>query len=61
MKINGSDNVDEWSDDGGERMWWWRCMQLTIEVNKTDCDSGFTRSQKFATFPKNVLLRVAYT
>ena len=19
--INGSDNVDEWNDDGGERMW----------------------------------------
>ena len=36
-------------------------MQLTIEVNKTDSDSGFTRSQKFATFPQNVLLRVAYT
>ena len=36
-------------------------MQLTIEVNKTDSDSRFTRSQKFATFPQNVLLRFAYT
>ena len=36
-------------------------MQLTIKVNKTDSNSGFTRSQKFATFPQNVLLRVAYT
>ena len=61
MKINGSDNVDELSDNGGERMWWWRCMQLTTEVNKIDSDSGFTRSQKFATLPQNVLLRVAYT
>ena len=26
-------------------------MQLTIEVNITDSDTGFTRSQKFATFP----------
>ena len=24
-------------------------------------DGGFTRSKKFATFPQNVLLRVAYT
>ena len=35
-------------------------MKLTIKVNKTDFDSGFTRSQRFATFPQNVLLLVAY-
>ena len=28
--INGSDNVDEWSHDGGERMW----MQLTMGLDE---------------------------
>ena len=34
---------------------------IIITVNKTDSDSGFRRFEKFAFFPQNVLLRVAYT
>ena len=40
---------------------------MTITLHATDnkieydSDSGFTRSQKFETFPQNILLRVAYT
>ena len=34
MDFNGSDNVDEWSDDGGERMWQQRWMQLTMKLGE---------------------------
>jgi len=31
--IIGSDNVDEWSDDGGERMWMLLTMGLGEKAN----------------------------